>query len=81
MENFADEVILAQSTLILCNPKNLDTANGMFHFDAGTRDLGIGRLLFGCEIFPSTVRFEKSIKPARQVITAFLTVCFFFFPL
>ena len=52
MENSADEVILAQSTLILYNPKNLDTANGMFHFDAGTRDLGIGRLLFGREIFP-----------------------------
>lgn len=34
MENFADKVILAQSTLILYNPKNFDTANGMFHFDA-----------------------------------------------
>ena len=49
VENFADEVILAQSALILYNPKNLDTADGVFHFDAGTRYLGIGGLLLGCE--------------------------------
>ena len=52
VENFADEVILAQSALILYNPKDLDTADSMFHFDAGTRYFGIGSLLFGREIFP-----------------------------
>ncbi len=126
VENFADEVILAQSALILYNPKNLDTADGVFHFDAGTRYLGIGGLLLGCEFLslgflhrlnngcilrvislisgillkiasigkrvhfisdslvvhlPFNSKARKSINPARQVITAFLTVCLFFFPL
>ena len=52
MENFADEIILAQSALILYNPQNLDTANGMFHFDAGARNLGIGSFLLVCKVFP-----------------------------
>ena len=51
VKNFADEIILAQSTLVLDNSENLGTSNRMFNFNSRPRNLCIGRFLLIGQIF------------------------------
>ena len=51
VKNFADEIILAQSTLVFDNSENLGASNSMFNFNSRPRNLGVGRFLLIGQIF------------------------------